>query len=160
MNKAVFIDRDGVINIERGEYTYLLYDFVLTDGLIDALKSFIVKGYLLIVITNQGGIAKNIYSIYDVENIHNFLKTTLEKEGIKLTEIYYCPHHPDFGNCLCRKPGSLMLEKAIARFDIDASKSYFIGDNDRDVEAGKAAGVNTIKIEPNSGLLGRINQID
>lgn len=160
MNKAVFLDRDGVINIERGEYTYRLYDFILTDGLIEALKTFIEKGYLLIVITNQGGIAKDLYSIYDVENIHNFLKTTLEKEGIKFREIYYCPHHPDFGKCLCRKPGSLMLEKAIARFDIDASKSYFIGDNDRDVDAGKAAGVQTIKIEPNSSLSGIINQID
>jgi len=160
MNKAIFLDRDGVINIERGEYTYLLYDFVLTEGLIDALKVFIDKGYLLIVITNQGGVAKDLYSIYDVENIHNFLKSTLEKEGIKLTEIYYCPHHPDFEKCLCRKPGSLMLEKAIARFDIDASKSYFIGDTERDVEAGKASGVKTIKIEPNSGLSLITNQID
>jgi D-glycero-D-manno-heptose 1,7-bisphosphate phosphatase len=159
MNKAIFLDRDGVINRERGEYTFLKDDFILTAGLIDALKILIEKGYLLIVITNQGGIAKDIYSFYDVENIHNYLKTTLEKEDIKLTEIYYCPHHPDLGKCLCRKPGSLMLEKAIARFNIDASKSYFIGDNDRDIEAGIGAGVQTIKIESNSSLSAITNQI-
>jgi D-glycero-D-manno-heptose 1,7-bisphosphate phosphatase len=159
MNKAVFLDRDGVINQERGHYTYGLEEFILNDGLFEALKVFQDKGFLLIVITNQGGIAKGLYSNADVEILHNYLIETLTKKGIHLTEIYYCPHHPDTGICLCRKPGSLMLEKALARFDIEASKSYFIGDNERDIIAGKAVDVNTIHIEPNTPLTTIIDQV-
>src|ERR1035437_10328277 len=138
MNKAIFLDRDGVINQERGHYTFGLDEFILNDGLFEALKAFQDKGFLLIVITNQGGIAKGLYSHKDVAILHNYLIEILAENGIHLTEIYYCPHHPDIGKCLCRKPNSLMLEKSIARFDIDAAKSYFIGDNDRDIIAGKA----------------------
>jgi D-glycero-D-manno-heptose 1,7-bisphosphate phosphatase len=123
------------------------------------LKAFIDKGYLLIVITNQGGIAKGLYTHQDVETVHNYLMETLAKEGIHITDIYYCPHHPDQGKCLCRKPGSLMLEKAIARYNIDAGKSYFIGDNDRDITAGNAVGVNTILIPPNTPLTTLIDKV-
>ena len=152
MNKAIFLDRDGVINREDG-YISRVEQFIINDGVVDALKYFQQKGYLLIVITNQGGVAKGLYHHIDVDKIHGYLVEKLEQAGIKLTAIYYCPHHPVIGKCLCRKPDSLMLEKAIARFDIDASKSYFIGDHDRDIEAGKKAGVNTIKIDANSSLL-------
>ena len=92
--------------------------------------------------------------------MHLQLMRNLENSGITLTEIYYCPHHPDYSNCLCRKPGSLLLEKAIARFRIDASSSYFIGDADRDVEAGKKSGVRTIRIEPNSSLMNVLHLVD
>ncbi len=159
MNKAVFLDRDGVINQERGHYTFGLDEFVINERLIDALKAFVDKGFMLIVITNQGGIAKGLYTHRDVEILHQYLTKVLTENGIPLTEIYYCPHHPDTGKCLCRKPDSLMLEKAIARFDIDASKSYFIGDNERDIIAGKAAGVKTILIESNTPLTTIINQV-
>jgi|ERR1035441_3162983 D-glycero-D-manno-heptose 1,7-bisphosphate phosphatase len=159
MNKAIFLDRDGVINQERDLYTFGIDEFILNDGLIEALKAFIDKGYLLIVITNQGGIAKGLYTHQDVETVHNYLMETLAKEGIHITDIYYCPHHPDQGKCLCRKPGSLMLEKAIARYNIDAGKSYFIGDNDRDITAGNAVGVNTILIPPNTPLTTLIDKV-
>src|SRR6185436_20661648 len=135
MNKAVFLDRDGVVNVERGEYTWLLEDFKLNDGLIEALKIFLEKKYQLIIISNQGGIAKGLYKKEEVEYLHLHLVRILKNQGIELVEIYYCPHHPDFGECICRKPDSLLLEKAIARFHIRASESYFIGDTDRDVEA-------------------------
>ena len=159
-NKAIFLDRDGVINAERGEYTWQLEDFKFNDGLIESLKIFQQKNYLLVVISNQSGIAKGIYKKEDTDYLHLHLTRFLKSHDIELTEIYYCPHHPDFSNCLCRKPGSLLLEKAIARFNIDAAKSYFIGDAARDVEAGEKAGVKTILIPPNSSLMNVIHLVD
>jgi len=153
MRKAVFLDRDGVINRDISDYTYRPEDFVILDGVIDAMKIFRDNGYIMIIITNQGGIAKKHYGHTDVELLHNNLKKVLAGENIFLEAIYYCPHHPVSGLCLCRKPGSLLLEKAIARFEIDAASSYFIGDMDRDVEAGRAAGVIPIKTTTNESLL-------
>jgi len=101
-----------------------------------------------------------VYTKENTEYLHLHLERVLKNHGIGLTEIYYCPHHPDFSNCLCRKPGSLLLEKAIARFDIDAARSYFIGDALRDEEAGKKAGVKTIRVEPNSPLMNVIHLVD
>jgi D-glycero-D-manno-heptose 1,7-bisphosphate phosphatase len=158
--KAIFLDRDGVINQERGDWTYLLEDFKIVDGLIEALKVFQKKDYLLIVISNQSGIAKGIYTKEQADYLHLHVERILKNHGITLKEFYFCPHHPDVSKCLCRKPDSLLLEKAIARFNIDSSVSYFIGDAERDVAAGKKAGVKTIKIEPNSSLLEIVNQVD
>jgi D-glycero-D-manno-heptose 1,7-bisphosphate phosphatase len=158
--KAIFLDRDGVINRERGDWTYQLEDFKLLDGLIEALKIFYEKKYLLIVISNQSGIAKNIYTKEQADYLHLHLERQLSRHGIKLAEFYFCPHHPDISKCLCRKPDSLLLEKSIARFNIDATTSYFIGDAERDVAAGKKTGVKTIKVEPNSSLLEIVNQVD
>ncbi len=154
MKKAVFLDRDGVINKEVGDYVYKVSDFIINKGVFEALKLLQDAGYLLIIITNQGGIAKNIYTKQDVDKVHGFLNSELQKHNIKLTEIYYCPHHSEVNNiCLCRKPNSIMIEKAIARFNIDANKSYMIGDKNRDVEVGKKAGVKTIKISSNENIL-------
>lgn len=161
MNKAIFLDRDGVINKEfnRG-YTYTVEAFIINDDVMEALKIFRQKGYLLILITNQSGISKSIYRHDDVEKTHNYLKEELKKNGLYLDAVYYCPHHPEFdGNCLCRKPDSLMLEKAMGRFNIDPKLSYFIGDAKRDFEAGKKAGLHAILIEPNSSLLSIMDQI-
>jgi D-glycero-D-manno-heptose 1,7-bisphosphate phosphatase len=158
--KAIFLDRDGVINAERGEYTWLLEDFKLNDGLTEALKAFQEKNYLLIVISNQSGIAKGIYKKENTDYLHLHLTRVLKNKGIELAEIYYCPHHPETGKCICRKPDSLLLEKALARFDLNASASYFIGDADRDVEAGHKAGVKTIKIPRNSSLIHVIELVD
>ncbi len=158
MNKAIFLDRDGVINVERG-YTNRLEDFVILPDLIEVLQLFQQKGYLLIVITNQSGIAKKLYKQAEVEVLHKYLINELNTYNITLTEIYYCVHHPDVSRCICRKPDSLFVEKALARFNIDASKSYFIGDKERDVEAGEKAGVHGILIESNSSLKTILNQI-
>lgn len=152
MNKAILLDRDGVINRERDDYTYRMEDFEILPGVTDALSLLQKKGYLLIIISNQSGIAKGIYSIDDVEKLHEYLKKQLQKQGIKIEEIYYCPHHPEYGSCICRKPDSLLVEKALARFNVDPEKSYFIGDKERDVFAGKKAGVKGILIASNSFL--------
>jgi D-glycero-D-manno-heptose 1,7-bisphosphate phosphatase len=151
MNKAVFLDRDGVINVERG-YTHRIEDFVILPDLVENLKLYLSKGYLLIIVSNQSGVAKGLYTQADVEMIHSFLTNELTKHDIHLSEIYYCIHHPDVSRCICRKPDSLFVEKALARFDIDPAKSYFIGDKDRDVQAAEKAGVKGILIEANSPL--------
>lgn len=159
MNKAVFLDRDGVINFDPGDYTYNLTEFKLNEGIIANLKLLYDHGYLLIIITNQGGISKKLYTHNDVSEIHNYLKSELKKEGVELTEIYYCPHHSINEKCICRKPNPLMIQKAIARFNIDPEKSFMIGDKDRDVESAEAAGVKGIKVELNSNIKNTVNQI-
>jgi len=159
MNKAVFLDRDGVINREIGEYVFSEDKFVLNDNLISGLKLLQKNGFLLIIITNQGGIAKGLYTKDDVEKLHEQLLSCLSDNQITISEIYYCPHHSDVENCLCRKPNSLMLEKAIARFNIDVSQSYMIGDNDRDIEAGEKAGLKSFKINANENILPIVKKI-
>jgi len=158
-NKAIFLDRDGVINVERG-YTNRLEDFVILPDLIEVLKLFKQKGYLLIVISNQSGIAKDLYTQPEVEVLHQYLAVELKKHSIVLDEIYYCVHHSDVSRCICRKPDSLFVEKSLARFNIDPAKSYFIGDKPRDVEAGEKVGVKGILIEANVSLKTILNKIE
>lgn len=153
MNKAIFLDRDGVINKEIGSYVFKADDFVFNNGIFEAAAKWQANGFMLIVITNQGGIAKGLYSYNEVNNLHDMMEKEFAKNGINLTEIYYCPHHHLVSKCICRKPGSQMLEKAIARFNIDKQKSYFVGDNERDISAAVGAGVIPIKIEANQNLL-------
>jgi D-glycero-D-manno-heptose 1,7-bisphosphate phosphatase len=160
MNKAVFLDRDGVINREMGEYTYRKEDFVLNEGLAEALKIIQEKGFLLIIISNQGGISKGIFSNKEVEALHNILVSSLSDYGVKITDFFYCPHHSDVEACLCRKPGSLLIEKAIALHNIDPFRSYMIGDHDRDMLAGQNAGLRTIKVTPNQNLMEILCQIN
>lgn len=150
MNKAAFLDRDGVINVDVLDYTSKIKDFTFLPGVFEGLKTLQNSGYLLIIITNQGGITKGIYTKEDVDTLHNWMRTELEKQGITITAIYFCPHHDVSGKCLCRKPGSVMLEKAIARFDIDATQSFFMGDKDTDAQAAERAGVRPVKVVVNS----------
>ena len=159
MNKAIFLDRDGVINVERG-YTHRLEDFVILPDLIDVLQLLQQKGYLLIIVSNQSGIAKELYCQEDVEVLHDYLLKEFKINNITLSEIYYCRHHPDVSRCICRKPDSLFVEKALSRFNIDPAKSYFIGDKERDVQAAEKAGVKGILIEANSSLKLILDQIN
>lgn len=160
MNKAVFLDRDGVINYDGNEYyTYRVEDFTINEGVIEALQLLRKKGYLLIIISNQGGIGKGLYIKEDTERLHNYMLDILRQNNIELDEIYYCPHYPDSSNCLCRKPDSLMVEKALARFHIDPKQSYFIGDREKDVEVAVKTGVNPIKIEANENIMKYVEQL-
>ncbi len=159
LQKAVFLDRDGVLILERGDYNYKREDIEVVPGIVEALQELHKKGYVFIVITNQGGIGKGLYKHKRVKEIHSELKEFFAGLSVPILEFYYCPHHPETSNCICRKPDSLMLEKAIARFNIDAGNSWFIGDTDRDMEAGKKAGVNTLKIEPNADLNNYLAQL-
>lgn len=160
MNKALFLDRDGVLNRERGDYTYSLEDFEVLPEVSDALILAKEKGYLLIVISNQGGIAKGIFTDERVEELHFKLTSNLAESGVSFDEVYYCQHHSDIGKCICRKPDSLMLEKAMARFQIDPTISVMIGDSQRDVDAAAKAGVRGFLIESNSGILGIVKGLE
>lgn len=161
MNKAIFLDRDGIINVEIGDYIKRFEDFTLIPQLGEALSLLKSKGFIFVVITNQGGLAKDLYTTYELDKMHNYLTLEMLKFGVQFEEIYYCPHHPDYnGKCLCRKPGSQMIEKAIARFNIDPNLSYFIGDKQRDVDAGAAVGVKGILVESNPDLLRVVSSID
>ncbi|HPC98360.1 MAG TPA: HAD family hydrolase [Bacteroidales bacterium] len=154
MKKAIFLDRDGVINTKGEEYyIYKKEDFKLNDGVISALTWFISKGYILIVVTNQGGIAKGLYTREDVEELHEFMADLLKVHGVFLTAVYYCPHHPDIEPCECRKPGTLFFEEAIKKYSISRSESWMIGDSDSDIEAAQRAGLKSVKIPTNGNMM-------
>lgn len=160
MNKAFFLDRDGIVNKERGVYTFKDSDFEFVPGLFQGLKLLQDKGYLLIVVSNQSGIAKRIYSHDNVLRLHKLFLKECIVQGVLITDFYYCPHHPDEGNCLCRKPNSLLLEKALSCYDIDPSISYFIGDRQRDADAAIAVGVTPVLVESNASLAEAIKHFE
>lgn len=149
---AIFLDRDGVINHDPGDYTTCLTEFVILPGVLQALKQWSDEGYAIVVITNQGGVAKARYTLDDFLEMDAYMTTTFNEAGIDFIETYYCPHHDAISQCLCRKPQPGMIEKAIARHRIDPSQSVMIGDKWRDVEAAEAAGVRGIKIDVNQDL--------
>jgi D-glycero-D-manno-heptose 1,7-bisphosphate phosphatase len=152
-NKAIFLDRDGIINKERGDYTFRMEDFVFVDDLVKSLRKFQKNDFKLIIISNQSGIKKGVYTFEDVEILHNHILRFMRLNGLAIEEIYYCPHHPDTGKCICRKPDSLLIEKALARFDIDPAASWFIGDRPRDIESAAKVHVKGTLVESNSSLL-------
>jgi D-glycero-D-manno-heptose 1,7-bisphosphate phosphatase len=158
--KVVFLDRDGVINMEPGHYTYQIGKFTIVPGLFEALSRLKARGYQFIVITNQGGISKAVYGHHEVMILHNYMKEQFTAAGVGLLDIYYCPHHSVNEKCICRKPDSQLLEKAIARYGVDKSKSYFIGDSDRDMFAAEKAGITGVKVVANDNLGNYLNQIN
>lgn len=147
MNKAIFLDRDGVLNEERGDYTWRKENFIVRSDVPEALSLLKDAGFLLIVITNQGGINKGLYTAEDVLNCHQILQ---EKCNFLLDAIYYSPYHQDFTQSLSRKPNSLLLERAISHFSVDIKSSYMIGDSLRDLEAAAKVGIKGFKIAPNN----------
>ena len=137
MNKAIFLDRDGTINVEK-HYLYRQEDFEFLPGALDALKRFQDAGFLLIIITNQSGIARGYYSEEDFLKLNQWMIDTLKGQGVLITDVCYCPHLPNAPiekyrkNCDCRKPKLGLFEKAISDYDINLAESYAIGDKIRD----------------------------
>ena len=152
MNKAVFLDRDGIVNKELGDYIMRYEEFEVLPELIPFLYEVNRRGYKVIIITNQAGIAKGLYNRELVDACHDFLKEELAGHGLAIDAIYYCPHHPDYTECLCRKPKGLMIEKALARFQLDPSQCLMIGDKQRDVDAAHSAGIRVYLLPPNPTL--------
>lgn len=142
-NKCVFLDRDGVLNRERGDYTYKLKEFEVLPRVPEALALLKENGYLLIVVTNQAGVAKGLYQRADVLACHQKLQ---ESSRSLIDAIYYAPGHPSSSESLSRKPDSLMLERAIARYNIDPEASWMVGDSLRDLEAAAKAGVAAVLV--------------
>ena len=157
--KALFLDRDGVINHDPGDYTKSLEEFTVLPTVYEALKLAQDKGYLLVLITNQGGIAKGLYGHEQVHEIHDWFLVELANHGITLTDIYYAPSHPDYGESLMRKPGSMMIERALAKHGISPTHSYIVGDKQRDLDSGSPLGVNGILIKTNDPLLPVVQQL-
>jgi D-glycero-D-manno-heptose 1,7-bisphosphate phosphatase len=152
MTKAIFLDRDGVLNRETGKYICSEEELEMLPGVGEALSEWQAKGYRLFIVTNQAGISKGLYSHDALRRIHARLQDHLSGYGVRIQEIYYSPYHPDYCNSLSRKPGSLLLEKAMAKYGISAADSYMIGDRERDMEAAAGAGIKGILIESNQDL--------
>jgi len=154
MNKAIFLDRDGVIN-RKGSvyYVFRKEEFLINKGVFKALRYFITKGYLLIIITNQGGISKGVFTVAHLEKLHNYLIEKMKTYNIELTDILFCPHHPDVEVCKCRKPGTLLFEQAISKHNIDPEVSYMIGDSDIDIQAAEKMKIKGILIPTNGNLM-------
>lgn len=137
MKKAIFLDRDGTINVEK-HFLYKIEDFEFLPGVIDGLRLLQDAGYLLIIVTNQSGIARGYYTEDDFIMLNKWMLQTLEGLKIEISKVYYCPHLPDANvekyrvDCDCRKPKLGMYKQAISDFDIDINRSYAIGDKIRD----------------------------
>lgn len=149
MERAIFFDRDGVINREIGNYVCRLEDFELLPDAIECIAIARENGFRVFVITNQGGIQKGLYSESDLHSFHEVLKGKCSERGLEIDEIFYCPHHPVVGNCICRKPDSLMLEKAVAKYRINVGESLMIGDTQRDMDAAKKVNIRGVLVQPN-----------
>jgi len=148
--RAVFIDRDGVINVQMdGRCVTSVEDFTLIPQIVKILKRLQEAGFLLIVITNQSAINRGLLSHEGLDQIHQYMKEQLSSHGIRIDRVYYCPHAPEEG-CECRKPGNRLILDAIDENKIDRSGSWLIGDKDSDVEAATRSGIGAVKTETNS----------
>ena len=165
--RAIFIDRDGTINVSKG-FISKADDLELIPGTIDAIKAINKSGALAIVITNQPVIARGECSFEELHNIHNKLKTLLGEKGAFVDDIFYCPHHPDKGfegevpelkfDCECRKPKTGMIDESVKKYNIDLSKSYMVGDSTMDLETARNAGIKSVLVD--TGFAGNDGKYD
>ncbi len=144
MNKALFLDRDGVINVDVG-YAHLPEQITFVAGIFDVCRTAVVQGYQLIIVTNQSGIGRGYYSEEQFHVLMQWMSKEFEKEGCPLTAYYHCPHTPDDG-CECRKPKAGMILQAAKDHALNLSASMLIGDKESDIEAGKTAGVGECRL--------------
>ena len=155
MRRAVFLDRDGTINVEK-DYLYRIVDFEFIDGSVEAIRLLNEAGFWVVVVSNQSGVARGYYSENDVELLHRYIAAELEKSAARVDAWLFCPHHPDgHGSysrpCDCRKPLPGMLIEAARRYQIALDSSIMIGDKLVDIEAGNAAGCRSILVRTGYG---------
>lgn len=160
---AAFLDRDGTLNHDDG-YTYKIEEFRWLDGAKEAIKKLNDSGYLVFIVTNQAGIARGYYDVTAVDKLHNWMLLELSALGAHFDDIRYCPHHPE-GKipelsivCDCRKPRTGMLTSLIEQWNLDISRSFMLGDSDKDAEAGTSVGLVAKKIPPAS-ILSEVEKI-
>ena len=154
MNKAIFLDRDGVlIDNQQHYYIWKSDQMKFVDGVFRNLQQLQENGFQLFIVSNQGGISRGLHSKEDILKLHDEMIQTFRKNKITITDILFCPHHGDNEKCLCRKPEPLMIEKFIAKYGINSSESVMIGDSDSDMQAAAEAGIRAIKIMANQNML-------
>lgn len=148
--KAVFFDRDGTLNIDT-HYLYRIEDFVWTEGAVEAIKYCNDQGYLVIVVTNQSGVARGYYTEADIRKLHDWMNEELNKAGAHIDAFYYCPHHedgtvPEYAKpCGCRKPSPKLVDEACLKYNVDKEQSVFIGDADRDMLCARNAAIKGVR---------------
>lgn len=151
MDKVVFLDRDGTINVEKN-YLHRIEDFEFIPGAEEAIALLNKNGYRVVVVTNQAGVARGYYEETDVMNLHAYINEQLKKYDAHIDDFRYCPHHPEHGigiyktNCECRKPNTGMLAAVVDGLSLDYAHCWMIGDNTGDINAGKNFGINTILV--------------
>jgi len=156
LKKSIFLDRDGVINKDKG-YVYKLEDFEFEKNALEGLKLIDFNRYLVFIICNQAGLARGYYKKEDFEKLDRWLRNFLLERGIQIKKTYYCPHHPEGKikqfrkKCSCRKPEIGLLLRAEKEFNIDLKKSYLVGDKTSDILAGNRAGCKTILVKTGYG---------
>jgi len=149
MKKAVFLDRDGTINVDYG-YVGKVEKFELLPRVRDALKLLQEKGFLLFVISNQSGVNRGYYTQEDLQAVHDKMVAEFGKDGVVFSEAFYCLHRPD-ERCACRKPSPKAVRDIARKYDIDLAQSFFIGDKETDVLTGKNAGTKTVLVSSERG---------
>jgi|TARA_B100000745_G_scaffold279681_1_gene211345 D-glycero-D-manno-heptose 1,7-bisphosphate phosphatase len=152
MKKAVFLDRDGVINKERKDYVKSIEEFQILNNIPKSIKMLKEKGFLVIVITNQSAINRGLITIETLNEIHNYLQNFLKENNTSIDDFYFCPHRPD-ENCKCRKPNPGMLIKAAQEHNIDMNQSFMIGNSLTDIQAAQKSGCKGILLNQNQALL-------
>ncbi len=155
--RAVFLDRDGTLNEEK-DYLYRIEDFVFIRGVPESIQRLKKAGFLVIVVTNQSGVARGYFTLAEVETLHRHIQKKLNKYGAGVDGFYVCPHHPDQGvgafrkHCNCRKGEPGLLLQAAADFGIDLTRSFMIGDKLADLQAGTRAGCRPILVLTGYGV--------
>ena len=157
MKKAIFLDRDGVINLEKKDYVKSIKEFQIIHNVPKAISTLKEKGFLVIVITNQSAINRKLLTIEVLNEIHNHLQKILKNNNTSIDYFYFCPHRPD-EKCKCRKPNPGMILKAAQEHDIDMNQSFMIGDSLTDIQAAEKAGCEGILLNQNQTLLEIITQ--
>lgn len=155
MKRAVFLDRDGTINVEK-DYLFQPKDFEFISGAEEAIALLNHSDFMVIVVSNQSGVARGYYTEEDVYRLHNYVDKLLAEKGAKVNAWLYCPHHPEGRGsyalpCRCRKPQTGMFMEAARKFDVDLDNSIMIGDKFIDVKAGSRAGCRSILVRTGYG---------
>lgn len=141
MKPGLFLDRDGVINHDHG-YVWEPSEIQFVDGIFELCSLFARKGFVVIIVTNQSGIARGMYTVAELEKLMQWMGGQFAQNGVCLTHYYYCPHHETItGPCDCRKPKPGMILRGMDEFGLDPARSLIIGDKERDLQAGRVAGL-------------------
>lgn len=156
MFRAVFLDRDGTINVEKN-YVHRVEDFEFIDGAIEGIALLNQHGFKVVVVSNQSGIARGFYTPNDVHVLHDHIQRELRKHDALIDAFYYCPHHPEAAidmyrlNCDCRKPNPGMVLRAEKKLDLDLKSSYIVGDLVADIELGLRLGIYAVLVKTGHG---------